>query len=198
MKKNKNLLLSPSEVSRDNILWILEKAQFNAEAIHDDDEDMICCRQYDWNFLVRIDPEKEIITFHCPIQVDPMIPLKRKLRFVNEISKKFILVNLVLLDENSMLCEYQFLYDGGMTVRFLLDTLKRFMEITQNIAEEASRHHIFSNEEVEEEENDDPFNLFQSDSNDEQDNNLPAKEESVDMDELMRKLFEPEPEDDKN
>ncbi len=181
----KNMLLQPSEVSRESLLWILEKAMFDVEPLHDVDEDTIICTESGWNFMIRVDHDKELVTFHCPLHIRSEASLKRKLVFVNAMSKKFILANVVLLDDDTMFVEYQFLYDSGITVRFFLNCFKRFVEISQSIGQESHERRLAIKKR---EKDSDPFRLGHE--YDEE----PEDEERVDMDTLMQQLFE-EPRD---
>lgn len=162
--------LQASEINRDSVIDLFNAAMIKAEPIVEDpDQDMILCRELGWKIMVRVDPDKELITFHCPMGINAETSMKRKLDFVNRMSKQFILVNVVLLDEDSMLSEYQFLYDNGMSPHFLIHSFKRFVEISKSIAAEAGRRKLGF-----EKSDEDPFGLF----------------EGTDMNEILRSLTE--------
>lgn len=85
-----------------------------------------------------------MIVFHALFHVDPDVSMKRKLIFANRMSRELILLNVCLLDKVSLLAKYQIPYSGGFSPRFLVNALRRFVELTKYVAREVDRRGLNS------------------------------------------------------
>lgn len=137
----KSSVIAPETICLNKIVNLFDEAYFGIRSV-DHKGNCFLCKELGWGFHVDVLPEKQLISFRCLLGIDIDAPDMVKLKFVNEVSQRYLLINAILLDEDSLAVEHQILYKGGITVRGLLQGFKRFAEISKLIGSEISQRRL--------------------------------------------------------
>lgn len=125
-------MLSDREVDLEHIEELFKAAFLRAE--RDKDGDLVV-RDDGVNTFVKVDAEKKMITFFSMWGLRKRFSETDKLRFANKLNDELILVRFVVPRPNVLWCDYQFLFEGGITPFQLVNSYKRFVSVCRGAAQ---------------------------------------------------------------
>lgn len=107
---------------------VLEQAAITAEV--DSDGDL---KITDGGLIafIRVEPERKLLTLFAIYRIKESAPELERLRLVNRLNDKIILVRFSAPNETTLWCDYQFSFDGGITPYALINILRNFTRVTQ-------------------------------------------------------------------
>lgn len=123
---DRKAILMPDEITVANIKPFFDVACLNAEIDKDGDlkieDDGV--RTY-----IRIDPKHKIITYYSSWEIKASVPEAKKLAFINRLNDKMVLVRYCIAGPTTLWCDYQCLYEGGITPYTIVNTYRQFARI---------------------------------------------------------------------
>jgi hypothetical protein len=125
-------VLTDREVDVEHIEQLFKAAFLRAE--RDKDGDLVV-REDGVNTFIRVDAEKKMITFFSMWGLRTRFSEADKLRFANKLNDELILVRFVVPRPNVLWCDYQFLFEGGITPFQLVNSYKRFVGVCRGAAQ---------------------------------------------------------------
>ncbi len=137
----KTTVLEPKEITLDRIADVFESALFEVRSLDRKDNTFVC-KELGWRFLVEVSQNKQLITFRCVLGIDAEATELAKLRFANDATQKYVLVGVVVWDEDSLVIENQIMYNGGVVARSLIQSFRRFVDISKKIGRDIRRHNL--------------------------------------------------------
>ncbi len=81
--------------------------------------------------FVRIDKKKKMITLYTGWGLKSGVEEIKKLQLINRLNEKLILVRFSTPQPTSLWCDYQFLYEGGITPYTIVNTYKYFAQVVK-------------------------------------------------------------------
>ncbi|MBN1826217.1 MAG: YbjN domain-containing protein [Candidatus Eisenbacteria bacterium] len=120
--------LSEEEVTLDKIKTFFDAAFLKAEFDSDgdlkiDDEGLIS--------YIKIDAEKKLITYFSPWAMKASIPDLKKLEFINDLNDGLVLARFCMPRSTTLWCDYQLLYDGGITPYTIISNYRLFAKVVK-------------------------------------------------------------------
>ena len=82
--------------------------------------------------FVRVDPARKLITFFTAWGFKASSPEVKKLQLLNTLNNEVIFVRFSMPQPATLWCDYQFLYDGGMTPHTLISNYKQFVRVASS------------------------------------------------------------------
>lgn len=116
-----------ADVTLGKIKTIFETALMKAEFDEDGD---LKIEENGVKTFVRVNKEKKLITFFSLWRLKAGVPEAKKLEFVNTLNNRLICVRFSMLKPTTLCCDYQFLYEGGITPYAILNSYRMFMKVT--------------------------------------------------------------------
>jgi hypothetical protein len=125
-------ILNDQEVSLEKVESLFKAAFIRTE--RDKDGDLVVRDDSGVNTFVKVDTKKKMITFFSLWGLKSRFPEEAKLKFANELNDDLILVRFVISNPTTMWCDYQFLYEGGVTPFHIVNTYRRFLSVCKGAA----------------------------------------------------------------
>lgn len=125
-------ILTEQEVSVQRLEKLFETAFLRTEI--DKDGDLVI-RDEGINTFIKVDTDRKMITFFSIWGLKERSPETEKLKFANQMNDDLILVRFSVPRPNILWCDYQFLYEGGITPFQILRTYKRFVSVCKGAAQ---------------------------------------------------------------
>lgn len=126
-------MLRDDEVSVDRIEALAKQAFISAD--RDKDGDLVL-REGGVNTYVKVDADRKMITFFTIWGLRSRFSLEEKLQYVNGLNDGKILVRFTVSKPDMLWCDYQFLYEGGITPFNIINTFKRFVSVCRGAVAE--------------------------------------------------------------
>jgi hypothetical protein len=120
--------IGEDDVSLESIKSFFDAAFMKAD--FDEDGDL---KIEDGSFktYVRVDEEKKLITFFAAWALRASVSELKKLQFVNTLNDDLIFVRFVMTRPTVLWCDYQFLYEGGITPYAIVNNYRLFALVTK-------------------------------------------------------------------
>lgn len=126
-------MLRDDEVTVDRIEALAKQAFMSVD--RDSDNDLVL-REGGLNTLVRVDTDRKMITFFTVWKLRSQAGMDEKLEFVNSLNDSKILVRFTVPRPDVLWCDYQFLYEGGITPFCIINTYRRFVSVCRGAVTE--------------------------------------------------------------
>lgn len=81
--------------------------------------------------FVKIDEDKKLITLLAAWGLKERAPELSKLRLANDLNNDLILVRFSVVKGDTLWCDYQFHYDGGITPFAIVNNVKQFAKVVK-------------------------------------------------------------------
>lgn len=124
-------MLREDEVSLERIEMLAKQAFITTD--HDSDGDLIFGDDGVKTF-VTVDKDRKMITFFMVWPLNSSFGIEEKLEYVNQLSNDTILVRFAVPKPGMLWCDYQFLYEGGISPVNIIRTYRRFLSICKAVA----------------------------------------------------------------
>lgn len=102
----------------------LDQAAYKTEI--DDDGDLKVTDDRGFIAFFRLDAERKLITLFAVYPFKRSAPELARLRFVNQLNDKVIIVRFSMPEPGTLWCDYQFTYENGLTPRYILRCYRLF------------------------------------------------------------------------
>ncbi|MFH1679590.1 MAG: hypothetical protein ABIH26_02985 [Candidatus Eisenbacteria bacterium] len=76
---------------------------------------------------VSLSLEKSMVTYQSLWSISEAFSTEEKRKAVDELNRQYILVRFSLPGPSTLRCDYQFLYEDGVTGHFFVNTLRHFL-----------------------------------------------------------------------
>jgi len=126
-------MLRDDEVTVDRIEALAKQAFISADRDKDDD---LVLRDGGLNTFVKVDTDRKMITFFTIWPLRSRFSLDDKLQYVNGLNDSMILVRFAVPKPDMLWCDYQFLYEGGITPFNIINAYKRFVSVCRGAVAE--------------------------------------------------------------
>jgi hypothetical protein len=81
--------------------------------------------------FVQVNKEKKLITFFSAWGLKASVPEIKKLQLVNTMNDDLIFVRFAMPRPTTLWCDYQFLYEGGITPYAIVNNYRMFAKVTK-------------------------------------------------------------------
>lgn len=120
--------LGEEDVTLHNIKTYFDAAFIKAEFDKDGD---LKITQDGMKTFVKIDKDKKLISFIAVWGLKASVPELKKLQLVNRFNDKLIFVRFSMPNSTRLWCDYQFLYDGGVTPYAIVRNYRLFANVVK-------------------------------------------------------------------
>lgn len=119
-------MLKDDEVSVERIEALAKQAFIRTD--RDKDGDLVL-REDGVNTFVQVETDRKMITFFALWSFPSRFNIEEKLQYVNRLNNGKILVRFSVMKQDTLYCDYQFLYEGGINPFNIINTYKRFASV---------------------------------------------------------------------
>ena len=126
-------ILAENEVNTDSVENLFRAAFLPVE--RQSDGDLIVRDESGVRTHIRVELDKKIITFFSIWGLKENVDETEKLRFVNGLNDKLLMVRFCMPRTNILWCDYQFYYVGGLIPYQVIHNYRRFVTICGGAAE---------------------------------------------------------------
>lgn len=123
---DRKAILMPDEITTANIKPFFDAAFLNAQIDKDGDLEI---EDDGVRTYIRVDPRRKIITYYSSWEIKASVPEARKLAFVNRLNDKMVFVRYCIAGPTTLWCDYQCLYEGGITPYTIVNNYRQFARI---------------------------------------------------------------------
>lgn len=82
--------------------------------------------------IVNIDREKKLISMYCSYTLKSSFSQTMKLELANNLNDHVVFVRYCIPNPSTLWCEYQFLFDGGITPFTIVNNYRYFAKVVKN------------------------------------------------------------------
>ena len=83
---------------------------------------------------IRVDADRKAVTMISVWAIKQSVPLEKKLTWINQLNCKLILVRFCVPQPDSLYCDYQLRYQGGLTPVQLVSSVRAFARVCRDAA----------------------------------------------------------------
>ena len=124
-------LLKDDEITKERIEGLFKAALLRVERDKDDD---LVIRDEGVNTFIKVDSRRKILVFFSIWGLRSRFSDAEKLRFANQLNDDLILVRFTVPRSDMLWCDYQLLYEGGVTPIQIVNTYRKFVSICRGAA----------------------------------------------------------------
>ena len=121
-------LLPEEEVTLANIKSFFDAALLTAEIDEDGD---LKIEEGGMKTFIKIDAEKKLISYISAWGMKPSVSELKKLQFLNRLNDKLIFVRFCMPRPTTLWCDYQCLYDGGISPYAIVSNYRMFAKVVK-------------------------------------------------------------------
>lgn len=121
-------LLAEADVTLERLKDVYTAAYLKAEI--DDDGDLRIDDDGMKTF-VRIDTKRRLLTYLAVWRLKASVPRERKLQWANTLNQDLMLVRFAIPQSQSLVCDYQFFYEGGLSPYALIHHYRQFVKVVR-------------------------------------------------------------------
>lgn len=121
-------LLSEEDVNLQAIRTFFEAAFIKAEFDKDGDLKIM---DEGMRTFVKVDKDKKLISYFTAWNMKASVPEIKKLQLVNEFNDGLIFARFSMPNSTTLWCDYQLLYDGGVTPYAIVSNYKLFSKVVK-------------------------------------------------------------------
>jgi len=125
-------LLREEEISLDKLMGIFKAAFFTAEL--DSDGDLVI-RDSGVNTFMKVDDDRKILTMFSLWGLKSSFSDADKWQLANRLNDELIVVRFAVPRPDTLWCDYQMLYEGGLSAFQIVNTYKRFVSVCRGACE---------------------------------------------------------------
>lgn len=81
--------------------------------------------------FVRLDAKRQLVTYLAAWRLKASVPQERKLQWVNSLNQELVMVRFSVPRPDSLVCDYQFFYEGGVTPYGLVHHYRQFVKVAR-------------------------------------------------------------------
>jgi hypothetical protein len=129
-------LLQQAEITIDRIEALAKQAFIDTG--RDEDGDLFLLEDGVRTF-VRVDTERNMITFFSVWPLRASISIEAKHELANKLNDDLIMVRFYVPRPHMLWCDFQFFYAGGVSAFQIINTYKRFSSICESVGSEENR-----------------------------------------------------------
>ncbi len=121
-------LIDEDDVNVQKIKELFDAAFIKCEI--DKDGDLLVVDE-GMKIFLRIDKKRNLITFFSAWGLKSSVSELKKLQLVNKLNDDLIIVRFAMKTPMTLWCDYQFLYDGGVTPFTIVNNYKVYVRVTK-------------------------------------------------------------------
>ncbi len=122
-------ILNDEDVSVEKVESLFKAAFLRAE--RDQNGELLVKDDSGVTTLVRVNTGNKMITFFSVWGLKSDFTEESKLKLVNKLNEKLALVRFTMLNPSTMSCDYQVLYEQGVTPFHIINTYRVFASMTK-------------------------------------------------------------------
>ena len=139
-----NEILDEDEINLRTIKTFFDAAFIKSE--FDDDGDLLIEDGGTKTFIV-VDEEKKMITYFSIWPLRASVPEMKKLQLVNQLNDDLIIVRYCMPRPETLWCDYQVLYEGGITPYTIINNYRMFIKVVKGTAQTKDPEDIIGTDE---------------------------------------------------
>ena len=120
--------LSEDEVTLQKIKTFFDAPFFKTEF---DQYGVLKIVDRDTKTFIKVNKERKLITIFTAWRLKASVPETKKLQFVNTMNNGLIFVRFSMSGPTTLWCDYQFLYEGGITPGAIVNNYRLFAKVTR-------------------------------------------------------------------
>lgn len=123
-------LLSENDVTLEKLQSVFETACYTTEI---DEDGGLKITDGALKAFAVVEPDKKMISFVSIWGLKPGVPEAKKLQFVNSLNDEIAFVRFSMPDPETLWCDYQFLYEGGITPYAIIRNYRFFDKVIRGV-----------------------------------------------------------------
>lgn len=127
------VMLKMDDVNLTSLLAIFQAAGLPAEI--DDDGDIDITRDGIRTF-VRLDEDRKIMSLFSIWQLADDASLEDRVELANSLNEGIVMVRFCIRADGALWCDYQLVYEGGLTAEFIIHTYRLFVQVCETVGDE--------------------------------------------------------------
>lgn len=138
-----SVVVKEEEITLQKIKGYFDAAFLKAEFDKDGDLKII---DGGFKVFVKIDNEKKLISYFSLWGLKASVPEIKKLQLINTMNNDLIFVRFSMPRATTLLCDYQFLYEGGITPYSIITNYRTFARVSKGGIETKDPDNIIGSE----------------------------------------------------
>ncbi len=128
-----DVMLSADDMNPTSLLALFGAAGLSAEIDDDGDIDIT---SGGIRTFVRLDEDRKIMSLFSIWQLADDASLEDRVELANSLNEGIVMVRFCIRADGALWCDYQLVYEGGLTPEFILRTYMLFIEVCEAVGDE--------------------------------------------------------------
>lgn len=85
--------------------------------------------------FIKVDADRKMVVMFSIWRLKESVPMEKKLAWVNELNKRLVLAKFQIVQRETLGCDYQCRYEGGLSPVQLVSTIRFFAKACRGVSQ---------------------------------------------------------------